>query len=200
MRHISTLKWALVAAASTLAVQAHAELQTWRLTATAYKQAAEDALPDYVSLGSTITVDYTIDTQTPADTTIPGFFSGAVVNFSFHGETSDAQGYLSATGSGLNAINIWPVSMRNDTLNFLSFNLFTDKTSPDVASALNDFATATANPGGADWTDLRLDFNNGSVWAKPESFAAVPEPGTYGLMLLGLAAVAVSAKRQRRHH
>lgn len=198
MRHISKLKWALVAAATTLAVQAHAELQTWRLTATAYQQAAEDALPDYVSVGSTITVDYTIDTQTPADTTIPGFFSGAVLNFSFHGETSDAQGYLSATGSGLNAINIWPVATRSDALNFLSFNLFADKTSPDVASALSDFATATANPGDAGSTDLRLDFNNGSVWAKPVSFAAVPEPGTYGLMLLGLAAVAACAKRQRR--
>lgn len=200
MCHISKLKWALVAAATTLAVQAHAELQTWRLTATAYQQAAEDALPDYVSVGSTITVDYTIDTQTPADTTIPGFFSGAVLNFSLHGETSDAQGYLSATGSGLNAINIWPVSTRSDALNFLSFNLFADKTSPDVASALSDFATATANPGDAGSTDLRLDFNNGSVWAKPVSFAAVPEPGTYGLMLLGLAAVAACAKRQRRQH
>ena len=198
MRFSTALKWALVATTSTLAIQAHAELQTWRLTATAYQQAAEDALPDYVSLGSTITVDYTIDMQAPSESIVSGLFP-AVVNFSFNGEASDAEGYLSATGSGLNAINIWPAAMRADTLNFVSFNLFIEQTSPDVASALNDFAAATATPGEAGWTDLRLDFNNGSVWAKPVSFAAVPEPGTYGLMLLGLVAVGAGVKRQRRH-
>lgn len=83
-----------------------------------------------------------------------------------NGVTSESQDYISACGEGLNAINVGPNDARLDGIDFISFNNFAGGTQVDVASALKGFANAVLTS----HTDLRVDFGDKSIWAKPSSF------------------------------
>ena len=187
---------AVAAAAFTLlafAAPAQAELQTWRLTAKSYQVQGGFTAPAFAEVGNIFTIDYVIDTQTPSFYNWPGMYSGAVKSFTIDGVTSLSGGYISAHG-GLNAINIWPSDARSDGIDFISFNNFAGEFNADVALALKEFATsATTNR-----TDLRVDFGDKSIWAKPSSFVmtSVPEPSAAWLLLVGLPLLAL--KRSRR--
>lgn len=192
---------AVAAAAATLtllafAAPAQAELQTWRLTATSYRVQGGFTAPAFAELGNSFTIDYVIDVQTPSFGNWPGMFSDAVKSFTINGVTSHSEGYISAHGSGLNAINIWPSEARSDGIDFISFNNFAASFNGDVASALKEFATFASTSS----TDLRVDFGDKSVWAAPTSFvmtSPVPEPSAPWLLLMGLPLLAL--KRNRRN-
>lgn len=173
---------------------AQAELQTWRLTSTTYQVQASFAPPAFAQIGKDFHIDYVVDTQTPSFPGWDGLFSGAVKSFSINGITSQSEGYISAHG-GLNAINIWPSSSRSDGIDFLSLGNFSETHTPDVTSALKDFADSVQTK----WTDLRVDFGDKSIWAKPSSFvmtSSVPEPS--GLLLTALGVVGVIGLKKRR--
>jgi len=183
-------------ASLTFATTAQAELQTWRLTATSYQVQDGFTAPAFADLGNSFTIDYVIDTQTPSFDGWPGMFSGAVKSFTIDGVTSQSEGYISAHGGGLNAINIWPTDARSDGIDFISFNNFAASFNADVASALKEFATFASTSS----TDLRVDFGDNSIWAKPSSFvmtSSVPEPSAAWLLLVGLPLLAL--KRSRRN-
>jgi hypothetical protein len=159
----------LAAATAFLALTAHAELQNWRMTGTVRQASATSPYTAYQTVGNTVTVDYVVDTAVAGDPNWPGMFDGAITAFTVAGVKSASAGYISATGSGLNAINIWPATQRADKINFISFNRFDGPVTTTVTEAVNDFSMATST--GA-WVDLRLDFDNAdSVWIKPSSFA-----------------------------
>ncbi len=172
---------------------AHAELQTWRLTSTVNSVDAGFTPPPFAQLGNVFDIDYVIDTETPSFPGWDGMFSGAIKSFSVNGVTSQADGYISATGSGLNAINVWPISSRMDGIDFLSFNNFSGFLAADVASALHEFSAGTPAA-----VDLRVDFGDDSIRATPSSFAvvvaSVPEPSP-GLLLLAALPLALLRKR-----
>lgn len=190
---------AVVAAAATFALlafaaPAQAELQTWRLTATSYSVETGFIAPSFAEIGKSFTVDYVIDTQKPAIDSWSGLFSGAVKSFTINGVTSDAGGYF-LVSDGLNAINVQPNGARSDGIDFISFNNFAGGSKPDVASALKGFVSAV--PTGA--TDLRVDFGDMSIHAKPVSFAMtspVPEPSSAWLLLVGLPLLALVRNRR----
>jgi hypothetical protein len=176
-------------AALAFAAPAQADLQTWRLTATSYQVQGGFTAPAFAEVGNSFTIDYVIDTQTPSFDGWPGMFSDAVKSFTINGVTSQSEGYISAHG-GLNAINIWPSDARSDGIDFISFNNFAGEFNADVASALKEFATFASTSS----TDLRVDFGDKSIWAKPSSFvmtSSVPEPSTAWLLLVGLPLLAV---------
>ena len=192
--HLSVLSIVIACLFST---GTQAALQTWRLTATAYNQSGGFTPPAFAAIGQTVTIDYLIDNQTPS-LMGNGLYSGAVQSIFFNGEISQTGGYISATGDGLNAINVWPISGRADGVDFLSFNRFGGPLASSVIEALNDFS-ATAS---TSLTDFRIDFgtNSGnSVWAHPTSFtvSSVPVPAASWLLgsgLLGLIGVARKRK------
>jgi len=172
---------------------AQAELQTWRLTATSYQVQGGFTAPAFAEVGNSFAIDYVIDTQTPSFDNWPGMYSGAVKSFTINGVTSLSEGYISAHG-GLNAINIWPRDARSDGIDFISFNNFAGEFNADVAAALKEFATFAST----NMTDLRVDFGDNSIWAKPSSFvmtSSVPEPSAAWLLLAGLPLLAVARKR-----
>lgn len=176
------------------AAPAQADLQTWRLTATSYRVQEGFTAPAFAELGNSFTIDYVIDTQTPSFDTWPGMYSDAVKSFTINGVTSQSEGYISAHG-GLNAINIWPSDARSDGIDFISFNNFAGEFNADVAAALKEFATFAPT----NMTDLRVDFGDNSIWAKPSSFvmtSSVPEPSAAWLLLAGVPLLAL--KRGRR--
>ncbi|HEX5310801.1 hypothetical protein [Aquabacterium sp.] len=165
-----------------LATSAQAELQTWRLTSISYHVQEGFTPPAFAEVGNVFSIDYVIDTQTPSAPGWNGMFSGSVKSFSINGITSLSEGYIAAWGGGLNAINIWPSTGRTDGIDFISFNHFGGNGATSVSSALAEFSLAASTNA----VDLRIDFGDKSVWAKPSSFAvsAVPEPSC-GLLLLG---------------
>lgn len=174
---------------------AQAELQTWRLTSTTYQIQDGFTPPVFAQIGKDFYIDYVVDTQTPSFPGWNGMFSGAVKSFSINGIISQSEGYISAHG-GLNAINIWPSLDRSDGIDFLSFNNFSGTYTPDVTSALKEFADSAKTPS----ADLRVDFGDKSIWAKPSSFimtSSVPEPSSVLLASLGL--VGVIGLKKRRH-
>ncbi len=175
-----------------LAAPAHAGLQTWRLTSTADRVSDGFVPPLFAQAGNVFSIDYVIETHTPSSPGWDGVFSGAVASFSVNGIASHAAGYISATGIGLNAINVWPTSGRADGLDFVSFVLFGGSLVASVPSALNEMSAATPAA-----VDLRIDFGNHSVWAKPSSFArlSVPEPSSGCLLLLGALPAAFLGRR-----
>jgi hypothetical protein len=155
----------IAASAAFLAFSAHAELQSWKLVGTVYQQTENFTAPAFAAPGKTVTVDYVIDTAVT-----PSFgsdFNGAVVSFTINGVKSAAAGYISASGEGLNAINVWPASARADNIDFLSFNRFGGPITTTVTEAINDFSVATSS--GA-FVDFRIDFGTASTWVKPTSF------------------------------
>lgn len=164
----------------------HAELQTWRLTATSYQVENGFTPPPFAEVGKTFQIDYVVDTLNPSQTNWDGLFSGAVQSFTVNGITNQAGGYIMA-GTGFNAINVWPSSVRLDGIDFISFNNFSGIDAPDVTSALNRFSQSATTSA----TDLRVDFGDLSVWANPSSFVMlpVPEPTPTLLLLVGLPLV-----------
>ncbi len=175
-----------------LAAPAHAGLQTWRLTSTADHVSDGFVPPLFAQAGNVFSIDYVIETHTRSAPGWDGVFSGAVVSFSVDGIESRAAGYISATGIGLNAINTWPTAGRADGLDFVSFVLFGGSLVASVPSALNEMSAATPLS-----VDLRIDFGNHSVWAKPSSFArlSVPEPSSGHLLLLGALPAVLLGRR-----
>jgi hypothetical protein len=173
---------------------AQAELQTWRLTSTTYQVQNGFTPPAFALIGNDFYIDYLVETQTPSLPGWDGMFSGAVKSFSVNGITSQSDGYISAHG-GLNAINIWPSSSRSDGIDFLSFNNFSGTYTPNVTSALEEFADFAPTSS----TDLRVDFGDKSIWAKPSSFvmtSSVPEPSS--LLLAALGVVGMIGLKNRR--
>ncbi len=174
---------------------AQAELQTWRLTSTAYQVQGGFTPPAFAQIGNDFYIDYVVDTQAPSFPGWDGMFSGAVKSFSINGITSQSEGYISAHG-GLNAINIWPSSSRSDGIDFLSFNNFSGTYTPNVTSALKEFADLAPTTS----ADLRVDFGDKSIWAKPSSFvmtSSVPEPSSLLLATLGVVGV-IGLKKRRQ--
>ena len=182
---------AILVASLVFANAAHADVETWRLSATVYRYSSEFTAPSFAMLGQTLHVDYVIDTDTPLAS---GFYTGAVQSVSFNGQTSLAQGYVLAWDS-LNAINISTGTGREDGVDFLSFNRFGPTPTSNLVGALHDFSAAAPTSS----ADLRLDFGTDSVWAQPTSFTVspVPEPSTVLLMLAGCAGL-VCVKRKSR--
>lgn len=174
---------------------AQAELQTWRLTSTTYQIQNGFTPPPFAQIGNDFYIDYVVDTQVPSFPGWDGLFSGAVKSFSINGITSHSEGYISSHG-GLNAINIWPSSNRSDGIDFLSLGDFSGTYTPNVTLALKQFADAVKTPS----TDLRVDFGDNSIWAKPSSFvmtSSVPEPSSLLLAALGVAG-AIGLKKRRQ--
>lgn len=161
--------------------------EIWRLTVVADHATSGFTPPSFANMGNTFTIDYSIDPSVPLSGSV---FGGAVSAFHLGVQPSAASGYI-LSFPGLAAINAFPLATRSDGIDFLSFNYFTSSTFVDVSSALAGFSTGVMNH--AALTELRLDFGNNSLWARPESFAAVstdvPEPGTLCLVLLGLCAL-----------
>lgn len=182
-------------AALAFAASAHADIQTWRLTSTSYRVQDGFTAPAFAQTGNTFSIDYVIDTSAAPLFASDSLFNRPVLSFTINGITSEASGYISA-GGGLNAINIWPTSGRNDGIDFISFNNFAGTPQTDIASALKEFSTYAKTRS----TDLRVDFGDKSVWAQPSSFvmtSSVPEPTTWFLMLLGAPLVLLRARGQR---
>lgn len=189
MKIASTL---FVVAALLTATGAHASLETWRLTATAYNQSGGFIPPAFAAVGQNISIDYLIDNQAPHLFGGPGTYHGAIISISFDGQVSQVGGYIVAEGWGLNAMNVWPISGRADGVDFLSFNRFDGPQTSSILEALNDFSAAAPTSS----ADLRIDFgpnSSNSVWAHPTSFSAVPIPAAACLLgsgLLGLLGIA----------
>lgn len=197
MRLRHALNAAALACAAIASTTAHAELQTWHLTAQVYMLSSDATPQQGFAMGQTIGVDYTFDTEATEYPNWPGLFNEAVTSFTINGQTSVTgfSRYLLASGSGLNAINVQPDAVRADGIDFVSFNLIGGTLQASVPAALSQFALLQGPPNL--WTDLRVDFGTQSVWAKPVSFAiAVPEPETWGLAITGLLTVAF-ARRAR---
>jgi hypothetical protein len=169
-----------------LANSAHAELQTWRLTATSYQAQNGFTPPAFATVGNNLEIDYVIDTTAAADSGEDSSFSGAIKSFTINGTTSQSAGYI-INWNGLNAINVWPITARMDGIDFISFNNFSGVTNSDITSALSGFSAAAQTTS----TDLRIDFGDPSVWARPTSFVmlAVPEPTSALLLLIGIPLV-----------
>lgn len=181
-------------AALAFAASAHADIQTWRLTSTSYRVQDGFTAPAFAQTGNTFSIDYVIDTSASALFGSGSVFDRPVLSFTLNGITSEASGYISA-GGGLNAINIWPTSGRSDGIDFISFNNFAGTPQTDVTSALKEFSTYATTRS----TDLRVDFGDKSVWARPSSFVmtSVPEPTTGWLSLLGVPLVLLLARGRR---
>lgn len=189
-------------AALACAASAHADIQTWRLTSTAYRVQQGFTPPAFLQEGNEFYIDYEIDTSQPlmpgsgSGGTGSGFggVSGPVLSFTLNGITSAASGNIS-TGGSLSSVNIGPTSGRSDGIDFISFNNFAGTPQTDVVSALKEFSTYAKTRS----TDLRVDFGDKSVWAQPSSFVmtSVPEPTTWFLMLLGAPLVLLRARGQR---
>lgn len=185
---LHAFNYARLIAASTalLAMAAHAELQVWKMVGTTYETVANEnphfVAPGYLANGKSVSVLYAIDTDVAAE---PGSSTyNAVLRFAINGIKSTDEGYIIAEGSGLNGINVWPVTSRPDGITFLSFNRFSGPQATSVNDALSDFSSATANGNGVDY---RIDFGNaGSVRVKPTSFTkqTIPSHCKYPLYRL----------------
>lgn len=189
--NLSSAAIAAVIVSFAFAAPAQAELQTWRLTATSYRVEGGFTAPAFAEIGNSFTTDYVIDTQTLHNWS--DLFRGAVKSFTINGVTSESGGYILAFDS-LNAINVGPNDARLDGIDFISFNNFAGGTQVDVASALKGFANAVLTS----HTDLRVDFGDKSIWAKPSSFvmtSAVPEPSAAWLLLASLPVLAMRRAR-----
>lgn len=169
-----------------LASSAHAELQTWRLTATSYQINNGFTPPAFAAVGNEFEIYYVIDTTTADGSASGTSFVRAINSFTINGATSQSQGYI-LNWDGLNAINASPIADRIDGIDFVSFNNLSGMINPDITSALSGFSAAVQTTS----TDLRIDFGNSSIWAKPSSFVmtAVPEPTSALLLLIGMPLV-----------
>lgn len=199
----------LGALALTMAAQAHAELQTWRLQGT-IQEIRDDGAgwtpPPVFQLGQALTIDYVIDVDAP--TGVEGYDANAIRGITINGEqgAEGSAGYISMQGWGLNT----NVAGNSHGIEFVSFNdnelAFTGEEgrAKSVREALSLYAAHTAlnstDLHAFASTEVRLDFGSYSVWSAPQQFAAVPEPGTAGLMLLGLAGLPMLAKRRKQAH
>jgi hypothetical protein len=77
----------------------------------------------------------------------------------------------------------------------ISFNNFSGIATPDITAALKELSGAEQTPS----ADLRIDFGDNSVWARPSSFvmtSSVPEPS--GILLVGMGVVSVICLNKRR--
>jgi hypothetical protein len=176
------------------AAPAQAELlQTWRLASTTYQVQSEFTPPSFAEIGQKFYIDYVIDTQASSMPGWDGMFMGAVKSFSVNGITSRSDGYIMGL-DWLSAINVAPSSFRSDGITFVSFNNFAGMLAPDVSTALGRFSDFAHTPA----TDLRVDFGDNSIWARPSSFemTSVPEPLPALLMLAGLPLLLLRNRRR----
>ena len=175
-----------------VASTAQAALQTWQFTGTVYQKNDGFVPPAFASIGNTLTVEYLFDTTASIES--------STISVTFNGETSIvASSNINWAGS-LDAINVAPLSLRLDGVNFLSFNYFSPPASTTVSQFLNNYSTEAATPSSS--LDLRLDFGPQSVWASPTSFvmiSSVPEPSTYVMLLAGLSLIGFITRRKNRY-
>jgi hypothetical protein len=194
-----TIKPSFAVAAAALAslaftAPAQAELETWRLTATTYWVQGGFTAPAFAEIGKSFTIDYVIDAQTPAYDNWVGLHKGPVKSFTINGVTSLSNGYVGGH-VGANSINMWPSDPRSDGIDFISFHNSAGSYHFDVASVLRELSTFASTSS----TDLRVDFGDKSIWARPSSFVmtSVPEPSAAWLLLVGLPLLALKRSRGR---
>ncbi|MGE5453196.1 MAG: PEP-CTERM sorting domain-containing protein [Acidobacteriota bacterium] len=196
MKFAAVLKWAAVSAV-VMAGQAQAALQTWRLEATANDQATnlDWIAPDFAAPGAKLVIDYEIEENTLKAL---GIFPGAVKSVTFNGEKSTASGYVLSSSLMLTSINIGSWAPRvNDEVSFLSLST----TNSTFTGNLHDTLLNVASNVSAGNAVLRLSFGDHTVFATPTSMtavAAVPEPSTGALALLGLPALLAVVKRKKQ--
>ncbi|MBI3229397.1 MAG: PEP-CTERM sorting domain-containing protein [Burkholderiales bacterium] len=198
-QHLSAIFFALASLTTSVA---HAEIQTWRLTATTTGVSSGFTAPAFASLGHTFSVDYAIDMATPYDAPSGGY--KAVKSLTINGVTTQLtnQNYVFAiAANGIGGINtVIPVA-RADQLQFISYSESWPNPTSTLSSVLSELALMHGqNAPYYPPNELHLNFVGGSVQAHPTSFALspVPEPTSLGLMLAGLAALGVVARKKSK--
>jgi hypothetical protein len=186
MRRLPIFQLALaVSLACGALASAHAELQTWQLTATVDNALGDFTPPAFARPDQTLTLSFDIDTDVPLQSGT--IFPDAFKTVSIQGEATPANGYVWSSDT-LTAI-IGPVlDGRSDGIQSVSFKLANTPASLTVSDALNALSLATAKQGAV---SLQIGFGGlNSVVATPLSFTQqVPEPSTFALISLGLMAV-----------
>lgn len=203
MRTLPLSRIAITTAALLCAATAHAELQTWRLTGTVYKQSGNVTI-GWLGLGQDVQVDYLIQTDARRQWAGSDSYGDLVRNVSFNSSTPVAASgsYLSFFGGGgLTAINTSLDPVLAQGLDFISYNHFRGlPTNTSLPDALLDMSTNVR------FGDVRFDLgNSASSWINVSSFkvvtSPVPELGVLGQSMAGLLAIAAlgaSGKLPRR--
>lgn len=189
----------LVISSLFLAGSANAALETWHLEGTFYQNSNNGSftIPAEFNLGNSFSVDYVIDTEASSDGWL---ILNAVKNIAINGLSSEASGYISERGLGLNVTPSNPIW----GLDFVSFNAFnlTSRPYPSYTTTRDLLALYALSPL-TNSGDIRFDFANSnytSVWGHVDRFAvaAVPEPASYLLALGGLLSLTIGRRFKRQ--
>lgn len=207
MKHLSALLALMAVSLSAVSVDARAELETWRLVATAGPAGAGTSVPSFLAQGQTFAVDLLVDNNLSASSggsllsvTVDGVTSGLNTQFSdLSGMAAFAHIPSSITMSlivadartdGLTNVFVWD---HNASLNSETSN---------VDTLLSTLSSDIQGLSGTDAPMMTVELGQGhTVFATPLSLTLlpVPEPGTAGLLMLGMCGIGM-LRNTRLYH
>lgn len=204
MKRVSTLGLAIAALATLAAPLAHAQASVLDVTFSGVVSTETGAAS---AVGSTVSGEFLYNTATGSflsfsidgQSVAPGFASLLSQTPDTYSSTYTAQVSPVATGGTLNStfaldlesLNGWPeapVALLQDATQ-LATNLDTPLSDPADLGVYSSFTYYTGNANGTNVNTLTATLESIQV-------NSVPEPGSYALMLLGLALVGFSARRR----
>ncbi|MDI1259203.1 PEP-CTERM sorting domain-containing protein [Aquabacterium sp.] len=180
-----------------MSFNALAELQTWHYSGVVDRQTEGFTAPTWLGKGQTVSIDYVIDMSDELFE-LSSTYNNAVKSITLNGRVDNGGGYVFSWENSLFGLNTVLDASQTGGINFVSFGLWqAPPAGPDLSTLLTKVSQATF--GQDDF--LRIDFgNDASVYLRTESFAAaVPEPSTLPMALIGTLLVgAYSAQRKRK--
>jgi hypothetical protein len=197
MKRLNTLLALIAVSLSAISVDARAEVEAWRLVATAGPAGSDTSIPSFLAQGQTFTVDMLVDNSLSAPS------GGGLLSVTVDGVTSPLNTQFSDL-SGMAAFAHIPSSI---TMNLIVADARTDgltnvfvwdqnaslkSETSNVDTLLSTLSSDIQGLSGTDAPMMTVELGQGhTVFATPLSLtlSPVPEPGTAGLFMLGMCGI-----------
>jgi hypothetical protein len=182
----------LIACFCLLINPAQAELQSWTITAQSFSSTNNYIAPPFMEPGKSFDITFLIDTLATENNS--AVFEGAIKSFTINGITSQSNGII-VNREEFNAIATTPQASRPDEISYISFSTHSAISASNIIASLENFSQVSKNSPIS--TEITVSFYNGSILARPTSFAVttIPEPSSLVLMLLGLPLIFIKRKQ-----